>query len=296
MTDSLRFRHVVYRNYRVWRKLLLASIVGHLLDPLFWLVGLGFGLGSLLPTVSGIPYLEFLGSGMICYGVMYSASFEALWSAFARLKQQRTWEGILHAPMTVTDIVIGEWVWAALKGMLSGVAIFAVMVALGLVHGFAALWVLPVMLLTGLAFAGLALVITALARSYDHFVYYFTLFITPMMLVSGVFLSDRAVAARRAGGCTDPAAVACHAARAGAGARSARGRRCDAHRGPGAHRAHRCLHCPQARREALALSAAGCEPETLLGWVAFLALSSQLVAHSPSPQPCRRNPAQTLTP
>ena len=44
MTDSLRFRHVVYRNYRVWRKLLLASIVGHLLDPLFWLVGLGFGL------------------------------------------------------------------------------------------------------------------------------------------------------------------------------------------------------------------------------------------------------------
>ena len=187
MTDSLRFRHVVYRNYRVWRKLLLASIVGHLLDPLFWLVGLGFGLGSLLPTVSGMPYLEFLGSGMICYGVMYSASFEALWSAFARLKQQRTWEGILHAPMTVTDIVIGEWVWAALKGMLSGVAIFAVMVALGLVHGFAALWVLPVMLLTGLAFAGLALVITALARSYDHFVYYFTLFITPMMLVSGVF-------------------------------------------------------------------------------------------------------------
>jgi lipooligosaccharide transport system permease protein len=61
------------------------------------------------------------------------------------------------------------------------------MVALGLVHGLAALSVLPVMLLTGLAFAGLALVITALAKSYDHFVYYFTLFITPMMLVSGVF-------------------------------------------------------------------------------------------------------------
>ena len=187
VTDSLRFRHVVYRNYRVWRKLLLASIVGNLVDPLFWLVGLGFGLGSLLPTVGGMPYLEFLGSGMICYGVMYSASFEALWSAFARLKQQRTWEGILHAPMTITDIVVGEWVWAALKGMLSGIAILAVMTALGLVHGFAALWVLPVMLLTGLAFSGIALVITSLAKSYDHFVYYFTLFITPMMLVSGVF-------------------------------------------------------------------------------------------------------------
>lgn len=183
----LRFRHVVYRNFRVWRKLLAASLVGNLIDPLFWLVGLGFGLGSLLPTVGGMRYLEFLGSGIICYGVMYSTSFEALWSAFTRLKQQRTWEGILHAPMTVTDIVVGEWVWAALKGVLSGVAILAVMAALGLVRTPMALWALPVMLLTGLAFAGIALVITALAKSYDHFVFYFTLFITPMMLVSGVF-------------------------------------------------------------------------------------------------------------
>jgi lipooligosaccharide transport system permease protein len=89
--------------------------------------------------------------------------------------------------MTVTDIVVGEWVWAALKGVLSGVAILTVMAALGLVRSPMALWALPVMLLTGLAFAGIALVITALARSYDHFVYYFTLFITPMMLISGVF-------------------------------------------------------------------------------------------------------------
>ena len=58
MTDALRFRHVVYRNYRVWRKLLYASLVGNLVDPLFWLVGLGFGLGSLLPTVGGMPYLQ----------------------------------------------------------------------------------------------------------------------------------------------------------------------------------------------------------------------------------------------
>jgi lipooligosaccharide transport system permease protein len=187
VTDALRFRHVVYRNYRVWRKLLYASLVGNLVDPLFWLVGLGFGLGSLLPTVGGMPYLQFLGTGMVCYGVMYSTSFEALWSAFARLKQQRTWEGILHAPMTVTDIVVGEWVWAALKGTLSGVAILSVMTVLGLVRSPSAFLALPVIVLTGLAFAGIALIVTAVARTYDHFVYYFTLFITPMMLVSGVF-------------------------------------------------------------------------------------------------------------
>ena len=136
--------HVVHRNYLVWRKLLGSALVGHLADPLIWLVGLGFGLGSLLPSVGGLTYMEFLGSGMLCYSVMNSASFEGLWSAFTRLKVQRTWESILHAPMTVADIVIGEWVWAALKGTLSGTAILLVMTALGLVKSAAALWVLPV--------------------------------------------------------------------------------------------------------------------------------------------------------
>ena len=182
-----RFVHVVHRNYLVWRKLLGSALVGHLADPLIWLVGLGFGLGSLLPSVSGLTYMEFLGSGMLCYSVMNSASFEGLWSAFTRLKVQRTWESILHAPMTPADIVIGEWVWAALKGMLSGIMILLVMTALGLVKSAAALWVLPVVLLVGLAFAGLALIVTALAKGYDTFTYYFSLIIMPMMLVSGVF-------------------------------------------------------------------------------------------------------------
>ena len=185
--DRLRFGHVVYRNFLVWRKLLVPSLLGNLADPLIWLVGLGFGLGSLLPSIGNLTYLEFLGSGMLCYAVMYSASFEALYSAFSRLKIQRTWEGILLAPMTVADVVLGEWVWAAAKSTLSGAAILFVMSLLGLVQSAAALAMLPVAFVLGLAFAGVALVITALADSYDFFVYYFTLVITPMMLVSGVF-------------------------------------------------------------------------------------------------------------
>jgi lipooligosaccharide transport system permease protein len=182
-----RFLHIVYRNYKVWRKTMISSLVTHLADPLIWLVGLGFGLGSLLPSVGGLSYLAFFGSGMLCYGAMNSASFEALWSAFTRLKMQRTWESILNAPMKVTDIVIGEWISAALKGALSGTAIFLVMIALGLVKSWTALWVLPVILLTGLSFASCALVVTAMARSYDLFNFYFNLVIMPMMLISGVF-------------------------------------------------------------------------------------------------------------
>lgn len=184
---SLRFLHIVRRNFLVWRKLLVPSLIGNLADPLIWLLGFGLGFGAFLPKIEGVPYLAFLAAGMICYSTMYSASFEALYSAFARLAIQRTWEGMLHAPLTIGDVVLGEWVWAALKSVLSGAAILVVMYALGIVSGWQPLAVLPVVLVTGLAFSGVALAVTAFAKSYDFFVYYFTLAMTPMMLLSGVF-------------------------------------------------------------------------------------------------------------
>ena len=184
---NLRCLHLVQRNFLVWRKLMLPSLIGNLADPLIYLVGLGFGLGALVGTIDGRPYVTFLAGGMLCYSTLNSASAEALYSAFSRLKVQRTWEGILHAPMTIADVVIGEWLWAGVKSTLSGTAILIVMYALGIVHGFQPLWVLPVLLLVGLAFAGIALVVTSVSKSYDLFTYYFTLLVTPMGFVSGVF-------------------------------------------------------------------------------------------------------------
>jgi lipooligosaccharide transport system permease protein len=184
---GLRFLYVVARNFLVWRKLMGASLIGNLADPMIYLVGLGFGLGAFMPAIAGLPYINFLSAGMVCYSAMNSATYESLYSAFSRLKIQRTWEGILHAPMSVADVVMGEWLWAGLKSTLSGSAMLLAMYVLGIVHGATALLVIPVILAVGLAFAGYGLVMTAIARSYDFFVYYFTLVITPMMFVSGVF-------------------------------------------------------------------------------------------------------------
>ena len=137
---------------------------------------------ALVGSIDGRPYITFLAAGMICYSTMNSASFEALYSAFARLQIQRTWEGILHAPMTTDDVVLGEWLWAGLKALFSGTAILLVMYAFGIVQGIAPLTVLPVALLVGLAF-----VMTALAKSYDFFTYYFVLLVTPMTFLSGIY-------------------------------------------------------------------------------------------------------------
>jgi lipooligosaccharide transport system permease protein len=118
---------------------------------------------------------------------MNSATFEAMYSAFSRMHVQRTWDAIMMAPLDLDDVVLAELVWAASKSVLSGAAILAVAWLLGLTQSFLSLWVLALVPLVGLAFGALALAVTAMARSYDFFMYYFTLIITPMSLLCGVF-------------------------------------------------------------------------------------------------------------
>ncbi len=184
---SLRFLHVWRRNVMVWRKLAIPSMLGNLADPMLYMLGFGYGLGRMMPNVFGTSYIAFLAAGTVCSSIMMSASFEAMYSGFSRMHVQKTWEAIMNAPVTLDDVLIGEAVWAASKSFLSGLAVLVVATALGLVQSWLALWVLPVMFVTGITFASLGLIATALSPSYDFFVYYFTLFVTPMMLLCGVF-------------------------------------------------------------------------------------------------------------
>ncbi len=184
---SLRFFPIWRRHFMVWRKIAATSVLGHIADPMIYLLGLGYGLGSLLPEMEGVSYMVFLAAGTICYSTMNSASFEALYSGFARMHEQRTWEAIMNTPVTLDDIVLSEILWAATKSLMSGTAVLAVAVLLGLTHSFLSLWLIPLALMVGLCFAALGLIMTALAPAYDFFMYYFTLVITPMMLLCGVF-------------------------------------------------------------------------------------------------------------
>ncbi len=178
---------VWYRNFMVWKKLAIPSMIGNLADPMIYLFGLGLGLGLLVGQVHGVSYIAFLAAGTTASSVMMSASFESMYSAFSRMHVQRTWEAIMHAPLTLGDVVLGEVLWAASKAVLSGSAIMLVAGLLGYAQFPGALAALPVIVLAGIAFASLAMIVTALAPNYDFFMFYQTLVITPMLLLSGVF-------------------------------------------------------------------------------------------------------------
>lgn len=184
---SLRFMPIWRRNFLVWKKLAVASVLGNIADPLITLVAFGYGLGSLLKEVNGVPYIEYLASGSICMSIMMAASFEALYSAFSRMHVQGTWDALLNAPLSLDDVVLAEMLWAATKALFSGIAILGVMFLLGIGLHPQTILVVPLLFLIGMTFASLGLVVNALARGYDFFTYYFTLVSTPMVFVSGVY-------------------------------------------------------------------------------------------------------------
>ena len=184
---SMRFLPIWRRNFLVWKKLAVASVLGNIADPLITLIAFGYGLGSLVQSINGIPYIQYLASGSICMSIMMASSFEALYSAFSRMHAQRTWDALLNAPLDLDDVVLAERLWAATNSLFSGTAILAVMFALGIGLHPHTLLVPPLLFLIGMTFASLGLVVNALAQGYDFFTYYFTLLLTPMMFLSGVY-------------------------------------------------------------------------------------------------------------
>jgi lipooligosaccharide transport system permease protein len=188
---SLRWWPVFLRHLLVWRKLAIPSLVGNIAEPLMWLVAFGYGMGALVGSVPlggvRVPYILFLASGSICMSAMNAASFEALYSAFSRMHVQKTWDGIMNAPVSLDSVLLAEMLWAAFKALFSVTAILGVMLALGISYSPKLLAAWPVLLAVGITFSCIALIFNALAQGYDFFTYYFTLFLTPMMFLSGVF-------------------------------------------------------------------------------------------------------------
>lgn len=180
---------IVQRNYRVWQKYKIASLVGNLGQPLLFLVAFGLGMSQQVPIMEGYTYLQYIAPGLAASAVMYSASFETTYGSFTRLSTQSTFEGILSTPITVEELALGEILWGASKGLLSGVIMLMTMPLFGLVPSVWVIAAIPLLFLEGIFFAAIGLIMTALAENYEFFNYFISLLITPLFLFSGIFFS-----------------------------------------------------------------------------------------------------------
>lgn len=175
------------RNSMVYTKLYKSSIVLNFVEPTLYLIALGLGLGAFVKEINGVPYINFIAPGIIASSSMFAATFECTYGTYVRMTYQKTFDAILATPVNLDDLVAGELMWAATKSTFYGAIIMIVISLFGLVDSALIIFVIPVLFLSGLLFAVISMIFTAIVPGIDSFNYFYTLFMTPMFLFSGIF-------------------------------------------------------------------------------------------------------------
>lgn len=175
------------RDLRVFSKLWKGALLPTFLDPVFYLLAMGFGLGTYLASVNGIPYKEFIASGLVASAAMWATAFETTYNVHFRMSEYRLYDNVLSTPVEVEDLVAGEMAWACTRAIIYATVFLAIVAAFGLIHSPWAI-VTPLFVILGAAcFAAIGLSFTSIVGKVDYFTYYYTLFVTPMFLFSGIF-------------------------------------------------------------------------------------------------------------
>ena len=151
------------------------------------MLALGFGLGTYLATVNGIPYKQFVGAGLMSSAVMWAATFETTWNIFFKMEETRLYDSVLSTPVEVQDVVLAEVAWAATRAVIYGTTFTVIVALFGLVNSPWALLTPIFLALGGACFGMLGLAFTSLIKTMDWYSFYYTLFITPLFLFSGIF-------------------------------------------------------------------------------------------------------------
>jgi lipooligosaccharide transport system permease protein len=178
---------VTGRNARVFSRLWKGSLAPQFIDPLFYLVAMGYGLGTYIASINGVPYRDFIAPGLIASSVMWSASFECTYNVYIRMREYHLYDAVLSTPVEVQDLVAGDLAWSSIRAVIYGTVFLSVVTAFGLVGSWWALAIPIAVLIGGLCFSTIAYTFTALIPRIDLYSYFFTLGITPMFLFSGIF-------------------------------------------------------------------------------------------------------------
>ena len=176
-----------WRNMTVGRKTVMVTLFPRFLEAIAYLAVMGLGLGAYVNTLNGVDYVRFIAPGVAGSTVMFGAILETTYNAFVRIHVRRVYEAAVTTPLSVQDVVVGEYLWAATRALAYGTIFLVVMTVFGLVSSPLAVLCVPVMLVGAVVFAVLGMLYTAYVTNIESFNIFFTAILTPMFLFGGVF-------------------------------------------------------------------------------------------------------------
>ena len=181
LTGVLVRELVNYSSY--WR----ASAFSSTVEPTLYLLAFGFGFGSIVSTIGGYDYVEFVGTGTVATSVLFSSAFPAMFGTFVKYQFQRTYDAILAAPVDTEELVTAEALWMATRAGVYGCVPLLVAIAFGLDPSWGMLLVPFVAFIAGFGWACFGIMTAGLVNSIDNFSYIVSAVLTPLFLVAGTF-------------------------------------------------------------------------------------------------------------
>ncbi len=191
VASLLRSRRLVQRNLLVYKRGWMVIFSGFF-EPLFYLLGIGYGLGQFIPTLPladgrTIPYAAFVAPALLATASMNGAIAESIFNVFFKLNFSKTYDAILATPLGIREIAVGEMLWSLFRGTLYVFAFIVVMIFMGLVISPMLFFVIPASILIGASFSAACLATTAYLRTVQDFDLPMGLVVMPMFLFSGTF-------------------------------------------------------------------------------------------------------------
>lgn len=175
------------RNWDVFFKTYQVNFLPPFIEPVLYLLAIGFGLGMFVGEIDGVPYVNFIAPALLAISMMNAAFFECTYSSYVRMYYQKTFEAMIATPLSLDDVVTGELLWGATRSLIYSSVMLLVLTAFGVVDLPLSLFIIPFSFLAGLLFACIAMCFTAITPGIDALNYPSFLFITPMFLFSGTF-------------------------------------------------------------------------------------------------------------
>jgi lipooligosaccharide transport system permease protein len=177
---------VAYR--RTWRSSVWSSVFG----PLFYLLAMGYGLGSLVDkngtgALGGVPYVVFVAPAVLAVQAMNAGLSNALYPVFGAIHWNRAYIAARATMLRPGDIFRGHLMFIVMRLTMNSACFVVLMAAFGLIRSPWAVLLLPASVLTGFAFAAPS---AAWAVTLEHDTpmnYPIRFGAVPLMLFSGTF-------------------------------------------------------------------------------------------------------------
>jgi lipooligosaccharide transport system permease protein len=189
ITNTFAVRSIVERNIIFFRRDWVILVAGFL-EPVFWLVGIGAGLSTIIDDVSFrgelISYTAFVAPGLIAVSAMNGAAFDATFNFYFKLRHLKIYDSVITTPVTIGNVVVGEATWSVVRSTAYAVGFLILTMVFGLISSPWAVLIIPVAAVLGFAISAIGIFSTTFVRNWHDFDY-FTLVLQVLFIGSATF-------------------------------------------------------------------------------------------------------------